>query len=116
MPLLDWGCCWARGERRSLSIQGGAWLITTFSVAAVVAVVSVWASLQFPRRDKPVARPRGEERSMSGESGKKKRTLMIAVIGFSFIMAEISAGTWVPIALTVSGFSGSAAAFAFGMF
>jgi hypothetical protein len=46
---------------------------------------------------------------------KEKRTLTIAIIGFSFIMAEISAGTWVPIALTVSGFSGSAAAFAFGM-
>ncbi|MEJ6507015.1 MAG: MFS transporter, partial [Microbacteriaceae bacterium] len=47
---------------------------------------------------------------------REKRTLLIAVIGFSFIMAEMSAGTWVPIALTVSGFSGSAAAFVFGIF
>ena len=53
---------------------------------------------------------------MSVAVWKEKRTLPIAVIGFSFIMAEISAGTWVPIALTVSGFSGSAAAFAFGVF
>ena len=53
---------------------------------------------------------------MSVAVWKEKRTLLIAVIGFSFIMAEISAGTWVPIALTVSGFSGSAAAFAFGVF
>ena len=101
----------------SLAIDSGWSLADNYLlVAAVVAVVSVWASLQFPRRDKPVARPRGEERSMSWGVWKEKRTLMIAVIGFSFIMAEISAGTWVPIALTVSGFSGSAAAFAFGMF
>jgi fucose permease len=84
-------------------------------VAAVVAIVSVWGSLQFPNRDKPLSRPRGEERTMALGAWKEKRTLTIAIIGFSFIMAEISAGTWVPIALTVSGFSGSAAAFAFGM-
>ena len=47
---------------------------------------------------------------------KEKRTLLIALIGFSFIMAEISAGTWVAIALTGSGFSGSAAAIVFGLF
>jgi len=85
-------------------------------VAAIVAVVSVWASLQFPRRDKPEVQPRGEERKLSLGVWREKRTLLIAVIGFSFIMAEISAGTWVPIALTISGFSGSAAAFAFGVF
>ena len=85
-------------------------------VAAIVALVSVWASLQFPRRDKPEVQPRGEERKLSLGVWREKRTLLIAVIGFSFIMAEISAGTWVPIALTISGFSGSAAAFAFGVF
>ena len=101
----------------SLAIDSGWSLANNYLlVAAIVAVVSVWASVQFPRRDKPAARPRGEERSLSLGVWKEKRTLMIAVIGFSFIMAEISAGTWVPIALTVSGFSGSAAAFAFGMF
>ena len=101
----------------SLAIDSGWSLANNYLlVAAIVAVVSVWASVQFPRRDKPAARPRGEERSLSLGVWKEKRTLMIAVIGFSFIMAEVSAGTWVPIALTVSGFSGSAAAFAFGMF
>ena len=101
----------------SLAIDAGWSLADNYSlVAVVVAVVSVWGSLQFPRRDKPLTRPRGEERKMSLGVWKEKRTLMVAIIGFSFIMAEISAGTWVPIALTVSGFSGSAAAFAFGMF
>lgn len=101
----------------SLAIDSGWSLSDNYLlVAAVVAIVSVWGSLQFPNRDKPIARPRGEERTMALGAWKEKRTLIIAVIGFSFIMAEISAGTWVPIALTVSGFSGSAAAFAFGMF
>ncbi|MEJ6619950.1 MAG: MFS transporter [Pontimonas sp.] len=101
----------------SLAI-GAGWSLTLnyVVVAAVVAVVSVLASLQFPLRDKPVARPRGEERKLSLSVWREKRTLLIAVIGFSFIMAEMSAGTWVPIALTVSGFSGSAAAFVFGIF
>ena len=100
----------------SLAISSGWSLADNYLlVAAVVAIVSVWGSLQFPNRDKPLSRPRGEERTMALGAWKEKRTLTIAIIGFSFIMAEISAGTWVPIALTVSGFSGSAAAFAFGM-
>lgn len=101
----------------SLAIDSGWSLADNYLlVAAVVAIVSVWASMQFPNRDQPLSRPKGEERTLALGVWKEKRTLMVAVIGFSFIMAEISAGTWVPIALTVSGFSGSAAAFAFGMF
>ena len=101
----------------SVAIDAGWTLAQNYLVVAgIVAVISVWGSLQFPNRDKPIAQPRGEERKMSLGVWKEKRTLLIAIIGFSFIMAEISAGTWVPIALTVSGFSGSAAAFAFGVF
>ena len=101
----------------SLAIDAG-WSLTPnyLMVAGIVVALAVVASLQFPNRDKPLVRPKGEERKMSVAVWKEKRTLLIAVIGFSFIMAEISAGTWVPIALTVSGFSGSAAAFAFGVF
>lgn len=101
----------------SFAIDAG-WNLTPnyLIVAGIVAVVSVWASLQFPTRDTPLRGPRGHERRLSLGVWKEKRTLLIAIIGFSFIMAEISAGTWVPIALTISGFSGSAAAFAFGIF
>jgi len=101
----------------SLAIDAG-WSLTAnyLLVAAIVAALAVAASLQFPNRDKPVSRPKGEERKMSLAVWKEKRTILVSLIGFSFIMAEISAGTWVPIALTVSGFSGSAAAFAFGVF
>jgi MFS family permease len=45
----------------------------------------------------------------------ERRTWLIAIIGFSFIMAETSAGTWVPIALTQVGYSAAEAAFAFGI-
>ena len=100
----------------SLAIDAGWDLLDNYLlVAGIVAVVSVWGSLQFPRRDTPLSRPRGDERKLAWGVWKEKRTLVIAIIGFSFIMAEISAGTWVPIALTGSGFSGSAAAFAFGI-
>lgn len=101
----------------SLAIDAG-WSLTLnyLIVAIIVAVIAVVSSLQFPNRDKPAARPKGEERKASLAVWKEKRTLLIGLIGFSFIMAEISAGTWVPIALTSSGFSGSAAAVAFGLF
>ena len=101
----------------SLAIDAG-WSLTPnyVLVAGIVGVIAVVSSLQLPNRDKPAARPKGEERKQSFAVWKEKRTLLIGLIGFSFIMAEISAGTWVPIALTSSGFSGSAAAFAFGVF
>jgi predicted MFS family arabinose efflux permease len=101
----------------SLAIDAGWSLIENYLlVATIVAVGSVWASLQFPPRDKPIPGPRAEERQQSVRVWKEKRALVIGIIGFSFVMAEISAGTWVPIALTASGFSAAAAAFAYGVF
>ena len=101
----------------SLAIDAGWSLSANYLlVAAIVGLIAVASSLKLPNREKPAARPKGEERKLSLAVWKEKRTLLIGVIGFSFIMAEISAGTWVPIALTSSGFSGSAAAIAFGVF
>ena len=101
----------------SLAIDAG-WSLTQnyVLVAIIVAVVAIVSSLPLPNREKPEARPKGEERKLTLSVWREKRTLLIALIGFSFIMAEISAGTWVAIALTGSGFSGSAAAIAFGLF
>jgi len=101
----------------SLAIDAG-WSLTAnyLLVAAIVAALAVAASLQFPNRDKPVSRPKGEERKMSLAVWKEKRTILVSLIGFSFIMAEISAGTWGSHCADCSGFSGSAAAFAFGVF
>ena len=101
----------------SLAIDAGWSLIENYLlVAVIVAVGSVWASLQFPERKTPILRPRTAERQETVAVWKEKRTLLIGIVGFSFVMAEISAGTWVPIALTASGFSGAAAAFAYGVF
>jgi len=101
----------------SLAIDAGWSLTQNYAlVAIIVAVVAIVSSLPLPNREKPEARPKGEERKLTLSVWREKRTLLIALIGFSFIMAEISAGTWVAIALTGSGFSGSAAAIAFGLF
>ncbi len=94
-------------------------LATSFIlVGTVAAVVSVAAGFTFQAEA-------GKRITSSGNQGAKKnslkvwtekRSLLIAVIGFSFILAEGAAGVWVPIALTQTGFSGSEAAFAFGVF
>lgn len=87
-------------------------------VAVIVALASIWAGTVFPKNDHQVQTV--ESRKETARLGKavwgERRTLLIAVIGFTFIMAEIGAGTWVPIALKSSGFSGAEAASAFGIF
>ena len=104
----------------TVAIEAG-WTLTAhyLVVAAIVAGLSIWAAMQFPSHldgePKP-AKAKGSERQAALGVWRERRTLLIAVIGFSFVMAEISAGTWVPIALTLSGFSGSEAAAAFGLF
>lgn len=87
-------------------------------VAIVVAGGSIWAGLVFPDHVKTeVSKAEKLETSrLARKVWTEKRTLTIALIGFSFIMAEISAGTWLPIALENSGFTGAAAASAFGWF
>ncbi len=87
-------------------------------VAIVVAAGSIWAGLIFPNHvKKKISREEKIATSiLAREVWTEKRTLIIALIGFSFIMAEISAGTWLPIALENSGFSGAEAASAFGWF
>lgn len=87
-----------------------------FVTGLIVAAVSIAAGVVLP------ARKKSEETSSSKSKGEtkkvwtEKRSLLIAIVGFSFIMAEMSAGTWVPIALTGSGYSGSEAAIMFGIF
>ncbi len=92
--------------------------VSFIAVGIFAGVVSVVAGLTFNTRPK-------KQITSSGKQGDKKhalrvwtekRSLLIAVIGFSFILAEGAAGVWVPIALTQTGFSGSEAAFAFGVF
>jgi predicted MFS family arabinose efflux permease len=88
-----------------------------FIVAAVVAVASIWAGTIFPARAHENLTPevKREHRAQARAAWTERRSQLLAFIGFSFIVAEIGAGTWVPIALTNSGFTGAEAASAFGL-
>jgi fucose permease len=92
--------------------------VTYWGVGLFVAIVSIAAGMAFQTPPQTLAST--EEKRVARERTVRvwfeKRSLLIAVIGFSFIMAESSAGTWVPIALTQVGFTGAEAAFAFGVF
>jgi fucose permease len=91
---------------------------TYWGVGLFVAIVSIAAGMVFqtPPQTLASAEEKREARERTVRVWFEKRSLLIAVIGFSFIMAESSAGTWVPIALTQVGFTGAEAAFAFGIF
>lgn len=100
-------------------IENGVSVATSFLIIAiVVAVVAIGAGFGFPAHVRPVVTAATKElnRKNSIKVWFEKRSLLLAVIGFSFIMAESTAGTWVPIALNANGFSGAAAASALGFF
>lgn len=119
----------AAGFTGLVSDEGMA-LRTHFAiVAAVSLIMSLAACLALPRPSAH-AQPANALPSSAGERAvpheqssprtrsvwRESRSQLIALIGFSFIMAETSAGTWVPIALTGSGFTTSQAAYALSLF
>ena len=87
-------------------------------IAAVSLAGSIWAGSAFPKGhfDDADASVKTEHKKLVRLVWAEKRTLIIAFIGISFIIAELSAGTWMPIAMESSGFSAAAAANAFGLF
>ena len=88
-----------------------------FVTGLFVAAISITAGVLLPSR--PPTSETSAKSTTKGQTKKvwtEKRSLLIAIVGFSFIMAEMSAGTWVPLALTESGYSGSDAANMFGIF
>lgn len=100
-------------------IDQGVSVATSFLIIAiVVAVISISAGFGFPTNSTPItsSASKSNDRKNSLKVWTEKRSLLLAVVGFSFIMAESSAGTWVPIALTANGFGGAAAASALGLF
>ena len=98
---------WMLGQKFSLTSN---YLI----VAAVSLISSIWAGLSFPKNEHFESETL--RRQLVQSVWKEKRTQAIALIGISFIIAELSAGTWLPIALEKSGFTPAAAANAFGLF
>jgi MFS family permease len=87
-------------------------------VAGVSLAASVWAGLSFPKSHfaRETASEKSQRKVLSRVVWSENRTLVIAFIGVSFIIAELSAGTWMPIALERSGFSAADAANALGLF
>lgn len=99
--------------------DAGISLAVQFPVlGALTFIASGIAALALPRHPKTVisdedrARRRRESRSV----WREKRSLLVALIGFTFVMAEMAASSWVPIALTDSGFSEANAAYALSLF
>jgi len=103
----------------SLFIANKVSLIDNYLIIAVAALLpSIWAAFNFPDH-KPTSEST-EDRKDFAKLGRavwrEKHTVALALIGFTFILGEISFGTWMPIALTSSGFKPEIAAGAFGAF
>ena len=100
-------------------ISAGISLTASFLIVAIfVGTLAIVGGFGFPVHSAHLqpAASTSKKTKKSINVWLEKRSLILAVIGFSFIMAEVSAGTWVPIALANNGFSGAAAASAFGLF
>ena len=103
----------------SLAITAGLSIATHYPIIASVSVVAaVAAAFALPRHphEDISAETKKQNRQLSIRVWTEKRSLTISLYGFAFIMAETSAGTWVPLALTQTGFSEASAAFAFSIF
>ena len=101
----------------SLLIGFGTSLSMHFiSIALVMGLCAVVASAQIPDHGHHanIESPAqiAEARAMRRAVWTERRSLLITLVGFAFILSEMAAGTWAPIALTDSGFSDSAGAFA----
>ena len=84
--------------------------------AIIMGSSAVFASSQIPDHGHHVTVETKEEiaqaKHMRKAVWKERRSLLITLVGFAFILSEMAAGTWAPIALTDAGFSDSAGAFA----
>lgn len=100
-------------------INAGVSLSISFlTVGIFIGVVSILGGYGFPKHKEPdvSAAKKTENRKLAANVWTEKRSLLLAVVGFTFIMAEMSAGIWVPLALTNIGYTGAEAATAFGVF
>lgn len=103
----------------SLLITNHIGVSETFIAASILGVIlaivsSYWFSPVEERE--VVSGAKLKERLERPNVWFEKRSLLIAYLGFAFIMAETSAGVWVPLSLTSDGFSAAEAASALGIF
>ena len=89
-------------------------------VGIIVGVIAVAASLAIPDHGFHATHESAEDQALAKKMRKavwkERRSILITVIGFSFILSEMVAGTWAPIAITDAGYSDSAGAFAITAF
>jgi fucose permease len=105
----------------SLLIGFGTSLSAHFiSIALIMGISAIVASARIPDHDHHAKIESAEEiakaKHMRRAVWTERRSLLITLVGFSFILSEMAAGTWAPIALTDSGFSDSAGAIAITAF
>ena len=105
----------------SLLIGFGTALSAHFiSIAIVMGTAAVIASALIPDHGHHAKVESAEEIALAKHMRKavwrERRSLLITFVGFSFILSEMAAGTWAPIALTDAGYSDSAGAFAITAF
>jgi len=94
-------------------------LATSFTIVAIVlAVMSILAGFTFPKHEAEnlTAEAKALHKKLSKQVWRERASLLTAVVGFAFIVTEMAAGTWVPIALTQFGFTRAEAAQAFSIF
>ena len=92
-------------------------LATHFTfIALVMGISAIIASAQIPDHGHHAKIESKEEIALAKHMRKavwtERRSLLITLVGFAFILSEMAAGTWAPIALTDAGFSNSAGAIA----
>jgi len=100
-------------------IQAHVSLLTNFVLISVfVFVPAAWAAGVFPVRHdaKLTAEQSAAIKALNRWVWRDRTTLLLAVIGFTFIMAEVAVNNWVPLALTGSGFTQPEAATALSVF
>jgi fucose permease len=101
------------------SSDNGISIEKNFIIAAAIVFISgLFSFLFLPHQEVELVdeAQNRELRRQIKETWKDRRNLTITLVGASFILAEMSAGTWVPIALTQSGWSTGDAAFALSFF
>lgn len=108
----------AATQLSGMLLSSGHGLNTNFFLVAIVAgTLAIVASLGFAPRRAPellAQHPVGDA-ALPGRIWQDPFARRVVLIGFFFIVAEISAGVWVPVALTQSGSSEAAAAGALGV-
>jgi MFS family permease len=87
-------------------------------VGSTTFAIAIFALVTLPKR-KEEAESESERNILKAQVKsvwQERRSQLIAIVGVSFIMAEMSAAIWVPLALTSSGFTSGRAAFAMSFF